>query len=134
MELTFVAARVGGASGSIALSGVSAVHGSVVVGARVVRAERLAALFFLALVTVALHVVGVRDWSVTVGAADGVAVGRAVFIGIVASCALRKLRVETSEDQSRCLNHADLATSIWRAQGLIYINCSTIRPGFDTVL
>ena len=54
----------------IALDGVSAVHGRVVVGARVVRAECFAALLFLALVAVTLHVFGVLDRCVTVGAAD----------------------------------------------------------------
>ena len=55
---TFVAAQIGGAPGIVALDGVSAVHGSVVVGTRVVRAERLAALLFLALAVVALHIMG----------------------------------------------------------------------------
>ena len=87
MELTFVAARVGGASGSIALSGVSAVHGSVVVGACVVRAECFAALFFFALTAIALHVAGVLDRSVAVGSADEVAVRRVcVVVGAVTRC------------------------------------------------
>ena len=68
------------ASGILRQYFVSAVHGSVVVGARVVRAERLATLLFLALAVFALHVVGVLDRSVTVGTADGVAVLCVVFI------------------------------------------------------
>ena len=50
-----------------------AVDGGILVGTLVAGAKCLAALFLLALVTVALHVVGVLDRSVTVGAFDGVA-------------------------------------------------------------
>ena len=73
-RLTFVAAQVGGAPGVLALESVSVVHGSVVVGARVVRAERLTALLFLALAIVTLDLVGAVDRGVSVGATDGVAV------------------------------------------------------------
>ena len=85
-NLTFLAAQVGGAPGVLALESVSVVHGSVIVGASVVRAECLAALLFLALAVVAHHVVGVFDWGVTVGAADGVAVLRVDVVGFVISC------------------------------------------------
>ena len=85
---TFVAAQIGGAPGIVALDGVSAVHGSVVVGTRVVRAVCLAALLFLALAVVALHIMGVVDRSVAVGAADGVAVRRFyVVVGLMTRCA-----------------------------------------------
>ena len=49
-------------------------YGRVLVGAPVARAERLAALLFLALVAMALDVFSVVDQRVTVGAFDGVAV------------------------------------------------------------
>lgn len=54
----------------VALSG-------VVLGARVVRANRFAALRLLALALLALHLVGVVDQSVTTRAIDGVAEFRA---------------------------------------------------------
>ena len=70
----------------LALESVSVVHGSVVLRARVVRAERFAALLLLALVAFTFHVVSVLDRSVTVGAANGVAVLRA---GFFITCAKR---------------------------------------------
>lgn len=72
--LTVVTAQVGRAPVVIALDGVGAVDRGILVGALVVRAERLAALLFLALAAVALHVFGVLDQRVTVGAFHGVAV------------------------------------------------------------
>ena len=81
-----LAAQVSRAAGIIALDCISAVHGSVVVGARVVRAERLAALLLPALAVFALYVVGVVDRGVTVGATDGVAVLRVGVVGFVISC------------------------------------------------
>lgn len=54
MSLTVFEAHVGGASGVRTLDGASAVHRNVVVGARVVRAERLAALGHFALDVVTL--------------------------------------------------------------------------------
>ena len=61
-----IAAQVGRAPGVIALGGVSVVYGGVLVGAPVARAERLAALLFLALVAMALDVFGVVDQRVPV--------------------------------------------------------------------
>ena len=85
---TFVAAQVGGAPGVVAQEGVSAVYLGVLVGARVVRAEFLAALLWLTLVAFTLYAVGVVDRAVTVGAFDGVAVHRShvVVVGFVVSC------------------------------------------------
>ena len=73
-RLTVVAALVGGAPGVVTFDAVSAIRGSVVVGARVGRAECLATLLFLALAVVALHVMGVFDQRVSLRAADGAAV------------------------------------------------------------
>ena len=111
---TFVAAQIGGAPGIVALDGVSAVHGSVVVGTRVVRAVCLAALLFLALAVVALHIMGVVDRSVAVGAADGVAVQRILF---VISCKTRNARcVEISQTVS-------IVCGSWRrGQAIILVN------------
>ena len=61
-----VAAQVGRASGVVALGGVSVVYRGVLVGAPVARAERLATLFFLALVAMTLDVFGVVDQRVPV--------------------------------------------------------------------
>lgn len=62
-------------------------HRRVAVRARVVRAERFAAMVFLALAVVALHIVSVVYLSVAVGAADGVAVRRVhVVVGLVTRC------------------------------------------------
>ena len=63
---TFVAAQVGRAPGTGAIDRVRVVCMGVLVGALVVRAERLAALLLLALVPVTLHVFGVVDQRVTV--------------------------------------------------------------------
>ena len=111
---TFVAAQIGGAPGIVALDGVSAVHGSVVVGTRVVRAVCLAALLFLALAVVALHIMGVVDRSVAVGAADGVTVQRILF---VISCKTRNARcVEISQTVS-------IVCGSWRrGQAIILVN------------
>ena len=85
-----LAALVGGAPGVVAQESVGSVDGSVVVGARVVRAEGFTALLFLALAVVTFHVMGVFDWSVAVGAADGVAVQRLyVFVRFVLFCTTR---------------------------------------------
>ena len=85
---TFVAAQIGGAPDIVAFDGASAVCGSVVVGTRIVRAECFAALLFLALAVVALHIMGVVDRSVAVGAVDGVAVRRFyVVVGLITRCA-----------------------------------------------
>ena len=55
-----------------------------------VRAERFAALLFFALAVVALHIMGVVDRSIAIGAADGVAVWRFyVIVGPVTRCAKR---------------------------------------------
>ena len=83
------AAQVGGAPITFAQDGVRAVDGSVVVGARVTRAECLTTLLFLALAVVALHIVGVFDRSVAVGAADGVAIQG---VGLVISCMMTNRR------------------------------------------
>ena len=66
MRLTVIAAQVGRASGVIALGGVGVVYGGVLVGAPVARAERLAALLFLALIAMALDIFGVLDQRVPV--------------------------------------------------------------------
>ena len=110
---TFVAAQIGGAPVIVALDGVSAVHGSVVVGTRVVRAVCLAALLFLALAVVALHIMGVVDRSVAVGAADGVAVQRILFV----ICKTRNARcVEISQTVS-------IVCGSWRrGQAIILVN------------
>ena len=82
-----LAALVGGAPRVFAQDTVSTVYRGVVVGARVTRAVGSAALLFLALAVVALHVIGVLDRSVAVRAADGVAVQRVyVVVGFVVSC------------------------------------------------
>ena len=73
-RLTVVAAQLGGAPGIFAQDGVSTVHRSVVVGARMVRAEGFAALGLLALAVVTLDFVGVVDRSVAVRASNRVAV------------------------------------------------------------
>ena len=87
-RLTVVAAQLGGAPGIFAQDGVSTVHRSVVVGASVVRAERVAALLFLTLAVVALYIMRVVDRSVAVGAADGVAVRHFyVVVGLMTRCA-----------------------------------------------
>ena len=83
MFLTFVTAQVSGAPRVFALEGVSAVHGSVVVRARVVRAERFTTLLFLALVVFAFRAVSVLDRSITVRTVDGVAVLRVGVVGLV---------------------------------------------------
>ena len=77
-RLTVVAAQLGGAPGIFAQDRVSTVHRSVVVGARMVRAEVFAALGLLALAVVTLDLVGVVDRSVAVRAGNRVAVPRAV--------------------------------------------------------
>lgn len=68
--LTVVTAQVPGAPAVVALDSFSAVDEVVLVGTRVVRAERLAALIFLAFVAFTLDVLGVLDRRVTVGAHD----------------------------------------------------------------
>ena len=73
-RLTGVTAKVGRAPVVRARDGVSVVYGGVLVGAIVVRAERLAALLFVALAAVTLDVSGVLDQRVTLGAFHGVAV------------------------------------------------------------
>ena len=73
MKLTGLAAQVVGAPGGRAQDARSAVHRNEVVGARVERAERFAALRNLARFVVALYLVGIFDRSVAVGAAYGVA-------------------------------------------------------------
>ena len=75
-----VAAQVGRAPGVVALGGVSVVYGGVLVRALVVRAEDLAALLFLALVTFALDIPRVFDQRVAVRAFDGVAVVRVLLL------------------------------------------------------
>ena len=90
LKLTVVAAQVGGAPGVRAQDGVSPMERSVFVWARVLRAECFAALLFLALAVVALHIMGVVDRSVAVGICNGVAVRR--FYAIVSPmtrCAMR---------------------------------------------
>ena len=111
---TFVAAQIGGAPDIVAFDGASAVHGSVVVGTRIVRAECFAALLFLALAVVALHIMGVVDRSVAVGAADGVTVQRILF---VISCKTRNARcVEISQTVS-------IVCGSWRrGQAIILVN------------
>ena len=74
LKLTLVAALVGGATGPIAPDGISAINRGVVVAACVVRAERFAALLFLAITVVTLDCVGVVDRSISIRATDGVAV------------------------------------------------------------
>ena len=69
-----LAAQVGGAPGVFTLDGVSVFYRDVLVGAIVVRAERLAALLFLAFAAVTLDVSGVLDQRVSLGAFHGVAV------------------------------------------------------------
>lgn len=69
-ELTDVAAQIGGAPGVRAFDGGSVNHRGVVVGARVQRAQRFAALGHLARGAGALHEVGVLDPTVAVGACD----------------------------------------------------------------
>ena len=73
VRLTGFAAQVVGAPGGRALDVRSTVHRNEVVGARVERAERFAALGHLARVVEALHLVGILDRNEAVGAADGVA-------------------------------------------------------------
>ena len=73
-RLTGVTAKVGRAPVIRAHDGVSVVYRGVLVGAIVVRAERLAALLFVALAAVTLDVSGVLDQRVTLGAFHGVAV------------------------------------------------------------
>ena len=60
---------------------------SVVVGASVVRAERVAALLFLTLAVVALYIMRVVDRSVAVGAGNGVTARRFyVVVGPMTRC------------------------------------------------
>ena len=90
IPLTVVAAQLSGAPGLRAQDGISPMDHSVLVGARVIRAERFAALLFLALAVVALHIMGVVDRSVAVAICNGVAVRR--FYAIVSPmtrCAMR---------------------------------------------
>ena len=61
MRLTVVTALVEGAPAVLAHDLLGAVDAGVLVGALVGRAERLAALLLLALVSLALHVLGVLD-------------------------------------------------------------------------
>ena len=114
LRRTFVAAQIGGAPGVFGLDGISAVHGSVLVGTRVVRAVCLAALLFLALAAFTLNFVGVLDRSVAVGAAGGVAVQRIRF---VISCKTRNARcVEISQTVS-------IVCGSWRrGQAIILVN------------
>ena len=70
---SLTAAQVGGAPGVFANGHPGIIDWDVAVGARVVRAKRLATLGHLASVAVALNVHGVRDRGVAIRAADGVA-------------------------------------------------------------
>lgn len=70
---TFLAALLGGATVSAALDLVGVLHWHEVVGARVVRAERLAALVHLTLSAGARHLPRARDGRESTGAPDGVA-------------------------------------------------------------
>ena len=81
MRLTVFTALVEGAPTFRAHDSFSAVDMGVPVGTLVGRAKCLAALLFLALVVFALHVLGVLDQRVTVGAFDRVAVVRALLLG-----------------------------------------------------
>ena len=69
-KLTAVAAQVGCAPGVVAQDGGSVCHGGAIVRARVVPAERFAALCHITRVIVALRVFGAVDGSVAVRAAD----------------------------------------------------------------
>ena len=87
LKLTVVAAQVGGAPGVRAQDGVSPMERSVFVWARVLRAECFAALLFLALAVVALHIMGVVDRRVAVGAGNGVTARRFyVVVGPMTRC------------------------------------------------
>lgn len=68
-----VAAGVGVTPGAVALDSVRTMLRGAVLGACVLRADWFTALAFIALVVLALHLLGVVNQSVSVGALNGVA-------------------------------------------------------------
>lgn len=72
LTVVVVAARVGVAPGDVALDGARPIFRDAVLRANVDRANRFAALTFRALVVLALHILGVIDQCVSVGALHGV--------------------------------------------------------------